>query len=97
MPIRLVTIHPDGERSERRYEKRPTLEDLQAAVGGYVEHVKVKYKGKIRDAYVNEDGKLKNLPFNEAATGYYIEAHRGFVVDYIVGPLVIEMKEKSDG
>jgi hypothetical protein len=46
----------------------PTLENLQQAVGGYVEPVKVRYQGKIRQAYVDEDGLSKQLPPNPAAT-----------------------------
>lgn len=55
----------------KKYKGDMTLEDMQAAVGGYIEHVGVHvtiddvlYKHLI----VNEEGKLDGLPVNVKAT-----------------------------
>ena len=42
-----------------------TLEELQRLVGGYIERVPMS-NGK--SMYVNEEGKLNGLPYNEKAT-----------------------------
>ena len=62
------------------------LEELQAIVGGWIE---VKF---LSDAdggvmIMNEEGKLRNLPYNERATTLY----REFVYEYdfIVGDVLI--------
>jgi len=57
----------------------PTLEDLQRAVGGYIEILSL---GDKMYLVVNEEGKLQNLHTNEAATMIY--GH-----DIIVGPAVL--------
>ena len=43
----------------------PSLEELQAAVGGYIEMVRTNNVGYL---YCNEEGKLLGLPVNMAAT-----------------------------
>jgi hypothetical protein len=46
-----------------------SLEDLQKAVGGYIQIVRFHYpEGKTGLAYVNEEGYLLNLPINHAAS-----------------------------
>lgn len=66
----LVVIKPDGTQTEARLSGRdvPTLEALQAAVGGYIERVRVRFQGRVRDGYVNEEGALNGLPNNKRAT-----------------------------
>ena len=44
---------------------KPSLEELQAAVGGYIEMVRTNNVGYM---YCNEEGKLLGLPVNIAAT-----------------------------
>lgn len=67
---KLTTIAPDGRHTEQRFEtaKGATLTDLQAAVGGYIERVRVRFNGRVRDAYVNEDGISQRLQFNRPGT-----------------------------
>lgn len=65
---KLITLRPDGTRKEARLSHKPTLEELQAEVGGYIERVRVRIEGRVRDAFVNEDGISDNLPTNWAAT-----------------------------
>lgn len=46
------------------------IETLQAAVGGYVQEIPefVMYKGRACTAFADEEGHMKRLPFNHAAT-----------------------------
>lgn len=79
----IIAIHPDGTKIDTAWPRKgpPDLKTLQAQVGGYIEHVKVRYEGKVRTAYVDEEGIIKCLPLNWRA----VEELR--VVFY--GPLVI--------
>lgn len=60
--------------------KEPTLEELQNYVGGYIE------KCNVPGGYmwINEDGRLKNLPVNRFASALYN--------DLIVGDIVYVVK-----
>ena len=74
-----MVIHPDGVLEQ--YHDKPTLEQLQEAVGGDIEEVPV--HSKRFTALANEEGKLKGLPFNPYATGILKP-----VGDFLVGPVV---------
>lgn len=66
-----------------------SLHELHSFVEGYIEIVELK-DGKIM--VVNEEGKLKDLPFNHAATKIYAETYSNR--DVIVGnALVCESNE----
>ena len=69
-------VEPEGETW--------TLDELQELVGGYIELLGVPSKDRV--LVVNEDGRLKGLPFNKNATDLYQR-------DTIVGDAVITMKE----
>jgi hypothetical protein len=58
----------------------PSLEELQKAVGGYIESVTTANGGRF---YCNEEGKLMGLPHNPAANSM-IDFD-----DYIVGDVVV--------
>jgi hypothetical protein len=58
--MKYTLIHPDGTRQQTDWIK-PTLKELQNAVGGYIERVPLKGNALM---YVNEDGMSLNLPFN---------------------------------
>lgn len=75
----LTTIKPDGTRTAQRFEttKGAALSDLQAAVGGYIERVRVRFNGRVRDAYVNEDGYAKGLLVNRPAMALLAEPFIG--------------------
>lgn len=62
------------------------LEELKAIVGGWIE-IKFLSDDKGRVMVLNEEGKLRNLPYNERATMLY----RKFVYehDFIVGDVLI--------
>ena len=67
--------HVDG-RTETRFGE-PSLEELQEAVGGYIEVVHTRRSGnKLLIRYVNEEGRLLNLPVNAR-----FPSHCGNVVD----------------
>lgn len=70
-------------------QRRPTLEELQALVGGYIEVLALRRKGRIiGQMIINDDGK-RELPHNPAAT---FLAHCNDAMDpsdWIAGPAVV--------
>lgn len=58
-----------------------TLKELQAAVGGYIEHVDLSHTGADEVMVVNEDGKSLELPANKIAS---LIACRPIVGDVLV-------------
>jgi Domain of unknown function (DUF3846) len=97
MAGKLLIFTPDGEVLTQDYNERtPPLKQLQAAVGGYVERVRVKYGKRIVDGFVNEEGKFDTrLSFNQSATQMYAEANGGYALDFIVGNLAIPVPNKK--
>ena len=101
----MMVFRPDLELPELAAEcPAPTLRDLQALVGGYIELVgRGGYVGDnaVRtpvQVYGNEEGKLTGLPVNVAATAWLArhhpssQAHRRAYQehrDWIVGPMVV--------
>lgn len=49
------------------------LKSMQEAVGGYIEHVTINHEVSM---FVNEEGRLNNLPINHFATLVYGSAHK---------------------
>lgn len=99
----LVIIRTDGRITEEPIKEpdedgAPSLERLQEVVGGYIEHIQVMYDGKLRDAYINEEGKLQDpmLPLNRTATRLWWMAHGiqhpSEARDVLVGPVAIVVK-----
>jgi hypothetical protein len=65
-----ITIYQaDGTKTvtEREAADRPSLEELQKAVGGYIEPVD-RFLEEGTQAYANEEGLLRGLDRNPAAT-----------------------------
>lgn len=61
-------------------------EDLRLACGGYIEALRMRE----HSAYVNEEGKLMNLPYNRVATALCEHFGVGLMPgDFIVGNMVI--------
>ena len=83
----------DGSRRDVHPVTPPafTLEELQGFVGGPLELVTT-YDTNL--FFINEEGKLLGLPYNEQATHYL--ADRLQPGDYIVGPAVL-MSEQEAG
>jgi len=65
--------------------KKYTLEELQKAVGGYIQVVNL---GNGTLLVINEEGKLRGLKENVEATALARDAEALFPNDYIVGPAV---------
>jgi Domain of unknown function (DUF3846) len=85
----MIRISPRAEVTQHPVEFAKTwpLEKMQELVGGYIERVRVRWDGRVRDAYIDEEGKLKGLAFNHFATGLLEPPLRGH--DILVGPVVI--------
>lgn len=62
-----------------------SLEELQSFVDGYIE---IAYLDSERVIVINEEGKIKNLPYNENATAEYNRVMR-CRADYIAGDALI--------
>ena len=60
-----------------------TLKELQAVVGGYIECLPLKTGMTM---VVNEEGKLKGLPYNDLATAI---AYNSGYMDIIVGSVLV--------
>jgi hypothetical protein len=70
-------IRSNGTVEQLSPRKKFTLEDLQAAVGGYIEAI----PGSHNRAFCNEEGLLRNLPLNPLASEDF---HRRLVGDVVV-------------
>lgn len=71
-------LKADGTIEQMKWN--PSLEELQAAVGGYIEFVPTGNAGYM---YCNEEGKLLGLPVNKAATSMIA------FDDIVVGDVVV--------
>lgn len=85
-----LVIDPRGNVTVRPVDG---LEQIQKIVGGWIEGV---YLGPDMTAFVNEEGKLLNLPFNERATKLFQKTHP-MTEDYLCGNLVIFGPIDEDG
>ncbi len=102
----MLIIKPEGRNdSDVLLNKVPSLEELQAAVGGPIQRVPQfnKYQARQADGrylpkecmvYCHENGKMLGLEANNKATSLWNECLRaGFNVhdnaDYLVGDIVI--------
>lgn len=65
-----------------------SLEELQEIVGGYIEVVYF-HDGTNRIMIVDEEGKLKNYPINEAASEIAYQGKGVGIMDYIVGDVLL--------
>lgn len=64
-------------------------DDLSGQIGGYIEHVTSKTKASM---YIDEEGKIKNLPANIVATSFW-----GFAHDVLCGPVIVFGEVSRDG
>lgn len=87
----VLVIRPDGTIKQRNWPKRDEqLHFLQEQVGGYIETVRTGTPGVIM--VINEEGRLKGLPYNSLASRVYYE---GFGASPIVGTAVL-VKDAGD-
>jgi hypothetical protein len=66
-------------------DKKPTLEEMQKFVGGYIEVIMLP---DYRQIVINEEGKLLNLPVNIIATNLLKEAF-GIKTNVVLGKAMI--------
>lgn len=83
-------LKADGTKNFVPTSKKPTLKEMQAAVGGYIQPVSVDFDGRKRTMIVNEEGKIVGLPVNELATKIYQESYRyGSTFGMVVGDVLV--------
>ncbi len=78
-----IILNVDGNLSEMDLDRADALRDLQRAVDGWVQAIDFRDDLTI---WVNEEGKLNNLPINAEATKIW--AHFFGNTDFIVGNAV---------
>ena len=98
----LVVLKVDGTKEALRVPGELKVEQLQKLVGGWVEPVRIKYEGRMRTAFVNENGKLLGLKPNFRATCCFKAANIIPTSDFIVGNMAVWLptpvnKEKAHG
>lgn len=71
---------------------RPTMEEMQKIVGGYIERVVIKGG----EMYVNEEGFINMLPVNTAATSRVMYGPNRTGLP-IVGDVLLCMRGKAEG
>jgi hypothetical protein len=84
---KVLKIKADGSHvfeEVKMVEGEIPLEYLQEAVDGYIEAVRLPHIGDDVVLWLNEEGKLRGLPFNAIATGI---AAMDF--DYVAGDAII--------
>lgn len=86
-----LIIDTDGEETHVKSKEKPTLGEMQKAVGGYIEVVHCLYKDKEKQMIINEEGKLRDLELNEKATEMFWDFLRvkELKIDNIVGKAMI--------
>lgn len=91
----MLRIDPNAPERTVRWEKSgpPNWETLRDLVGGYIERVRVKYQGRTRDAWVDEDGRMKSLSWNAKGTQLLCGPYVGTT---IVGPMVVWIPDKRE-
>lgn len=91
--VTAVKISTNGE--VEKTEMEPSLENLQKSVGGYIQVLYIEVNGEPANLYINEEGKLENLPVNQVAS----ELCKGFISpnDCIVGDAILLGGGDSDG
>lgn len=72
-----------------------TYKSVSDAVGGYIEHITLDGVFEGFSLYVNEEGKLNGLPFNDIATAVW-ERVFGIYTDVIVGNAVLVSSKTDD-
>jgi hypothetical protein len=91
----MIVIQPDGTESISRRDVAPSLKELQAIVGGYIELIidAAIWQGQPAQVYCNEEGALIKLAPNLLATVYvktcFKPLGRILAGDMIHGPVVI--------
>lgn len=91
--MKAVVIRSDCRVFTVDFEKHNAYDVLSDAVGGLIEHVDL--PGSSVSMYVNEEGKLKRMSFNQIATDLW-EISWG-MTDMIVGDVILTGGSDDDG
>lgn len=89
----IIIIQPNGDRSFKKQDATPNCDTISELIGGLLEIVPHfdRFGSNSCVAFCDEEGKLKGLKLNGAATYLWWScmAHEGFRPDTLHGPLVI--------
>jgi len=66
-----IILRVDGTSEFIPLAKRPTLQQQQEWVGGWIAYVKGRRDGKIHTMVVDDEGILKGKEYNDVASLYY--------------------------
>lgn len=92
-----LLIHTDGTYELKEFKQ---LKDLQTAVGGWIEGLKMYSLGTNSEsgfAYINEEGKLQGLTINRDASLIAWLSHAIYDSDRIAGNMVIMGATDDEG
>lgn len=89
--MKSITIQPDGTWQVK--DEALTLTFLQGEVGGDIESL----APPGCTAYINEEGKLRNLPRNHAAEVVLSALGRPLIGDVLLGPMVVVGPPDEEG
>ena len=81
-----VIVKRVGEAQELVDVQGDVYNTLQSHIGGWFEHIELEVDGTVVDVWLDEEGKLKNLPINLRVPG-----------DVLVGPLVFTGGADAEG
>ena len=87
-----LIIKTDGTKEVVLFTEGSFLELAQKTVGGWIQLVRLGDRG---DLYLNEEGKLDQLPQNPIATALYSDEYG--LNDFIVGDVIITGGANSEG
>lgn len=94
MAIKVLVIPADHSKPVEAREIEPSLDQMQALVGGWLEVVDV--LEPLGSMYLNEEGKLRRLPLNQRATAL-IQRHNAMLLDVIVGDAFVSGPPDREG
>ena len=89
----IIIIPADASQpvQSREADEQPPVHELNAIVGGSLEHVPLwnDYMGMDCAVYCNEEGKLHNMPVNVRATVLWYQHNGRRLDDVLVGDVVM--------
>lgn len=83
--MKAVIIRTDDSRELVEFTRETEHATVSGAVGGYIERIPLRTRGA--DMWVNEEGKLLDLPLNHGATRLWEENYG--CTDYTAGDAII--------
>jgi hypothetical protein len=97
----LTILHTDGSATVETSPRSPSLERLQAAVGGFIQVIPrlTTYNDRpVSHAWMNEEGRLEALPPNPQATRLWAQNLRvpPQAILVIVGDVAIVQRDREN-